>query len=170
LTAGLQELSGFAGRCARSWRLALTVLLALAAALPTARASAQARTQAGLAELAVTTAIGRHIFYVEIADTDAARTRGLMFRRTLAPDHGMFFVFDRSEPLMFWMKNTYVPLDIIFIGADGVVRNIAADATPLSESLIKSAGPARYVLELLAGTAARIGMTPGDHVGLLPPP
>jgi uncharacterized membrane protein (UPF0127 family) len=114
--------------------------------------------------LAVDTASGRHVFNVDIADTDEARTRGLMFRRSLPPDYGMLFVFDDSQPLMFWMKNTYVPLDIVFIKSDGTVRTVAARATPLSEALIRSGGPARYVLELLGGTAGRIGLGPGDRV------
>jgi uncharacterized membrane protein (UPF0127 family) len=118
--------------------------------------------------LTVETATGRHIFQVDVARTAAEHTRGLMFRKSLPADYGMLFVFHESQPLMFWMKNTYVSLDIIFIGADGRVHHIAADATPLSERLIRSGGPARYVLELPAGTAARIHLAPGDRIDLPP--
>lgn len=116
--------------------------------------------------LTVHTATGSHRFQVEIADTDAARTQGLMYRQSLAPDAGMLFIFDVTAPVAFWMKNTYVPLDMVFIRADGRVQRVEADAEPLSERQIDSGAPVRYVLELLAGTAAKIGLTRGDRVDI----
>jgi len=137
---------------------------AVAAALMAVLSMAMTPVRAATIPLAVDTASGRHVFQVDIADTDEARTHGLMFRRSLPADYGMLFVFDERQPLMFWMKNTYVPLDIVFIKSDGTVRTVAAQATPLSEALIRSGGAARYVLELLGGTAGRIGLGPGDRI------
>jgi uncharacterized membrane protein (UPF0127 family) len=114
--------------------------------------------------LAIITSNGRHTFEVEIADTDASRERGLMDRRYMAPDHGMLFEFDRDEPQSFWMKNTYIPLDMIFISPAGVVTHIVANAEPLSERVIPSGGPCKAVLELNGGTAASIGLKVGDKV------
>lgn len=144
---------------------AAVLLVALVATTPI-RAAAATPVRAATVPLAVDTASGRHVFRVEIADTPEAEARGLMFRRSLAPEHGMLFVFERTEPVQFWMKNTYVPLDIIFIRPDGSVLRIAADARPLSTALIPSGGPVRYVLELRAGTASRIGLVPGNRVEL----
>ncbi len=118
----------------------------------------------GLDSLIITTSTGRHAFQVEIADNDASRERGLMDRRYMAPDHGMLFEFDRDEPVSFWMKNTYIPLDMIFISPSGVVTHVAANAEPLSERIIPSSGPCMAVLELNGGTAASIGLKAGDKV------
>lgn len=92
------------------------------------------------------------------------RTRGLMHRRELAADRGMLFLFPRSERQAMWMKNTYVSLDMLFIDSTGRIIDIAANTRPLSERTIVSSGKARAVLELLAGTAARLGITVGDLV------
>ena len=81
-----------------------------------------------LDSLEIVTSTGRHAFQVEIADNDATREHGLMDRRYMAADHGMLFEFDREAPVSFWMKNTYIPLDMIFIAPSGVVTNIAANA------------------------------------------
>ena len=91
--------------------------------------------------LEIATSSGQHAFQVEIAANDASRERGLMDRRYMAPDHGMLFEFDRDEPVSFWMKNTYIPLDMIFIAPSGVVTRIVANAEPLSERVIPSGGP-----------------------------
>lgn len=126
----------------------------------------------GLEPLSVETAKGSASIQVEIADDDAERERGLMFRRELAPDRGMLFIFDRAEPQSFWMRNTYIPLDIIYIGPTGRIVSIAENTTPLSEAPIPSAGPAQYVLELKGGRAAEIGARPGDlvrHKAIVPP-
>ena len=118
----------------------------------------------GLESLEIATSTGRHAFQVEIADNDATRERGLMDRRYMAADHGMLFEFDRAAPVSFWMKNTYIPLDMIFISPSGVVTHIAANAEPLSERVIPSGGPSIAVLELNGGTAASIGLKVGDKV------
>src|ERR1700728_235919 len=97
--------------------------------------------------LEIVTSTGRHAFQVEIADDDATRERGLMDRRYMAADHGMLFEFDREAPVSFWMKNTYIPLDMIFIAPSGVVTHIAANAEPLSERVIPSGGACIAVLE-----------------------
>ena len=114
--------------------------------------------------LDVDTKTGKHHFEVEIAKDEASREKGLMFRKYLPPDRGMLFEFDTEEPLEFWMKNTPLSLDIIFIDHAGVVKSIAANAEPLSETTIPSGAPADAALELLGGEAAKIGLQPGDQV------
>ena len=105
-----------------------------------------------------------HVFSAEIADTPAERALGLMFRTELADDHGMLFDFAGEAPRSFWMKNTFIPLDIIFAEADGDIVAIAENTTPLSEAAIPSGAPARFVFEVIGGTAARIGLEPGDRL------
>ncbi len=114
--------------------------------------------------LQITTDSGTHSFKVWIADDDQSRERGLMFVRRLPADHGMLFLFERPQYAAFWMKNTYLSLDMIFIAADGVVVNVESDTRPLSLDPIASAAPVKAVLELPAGTARRIGLRPGGHV------
>ena len=87
-----------------------------------------------------------------------------MYRRTMAPDHGMLFDFEAVAPVAMWMKNTYLPLDMLFIRADGTIARIAADTEPLSTKVIPSGEPVLSVLELNAGTAARLGIHAGDRV------
>ncbi len=118
----------------------------------------------GLQPLQIVTAGGPHTFQVEIAADDASRERGLMFRRFMPPDHGMLFEFPANAPEAFWMKNTYIPLDMIFLSPVGVVTNIVADAEPLSQRIIPSGPPCAAVLELNAGVAASIGLKVGDTV------
>lgn len=138
---------------------------ALAFALFVAAASAGVPARAGeLDPLEIVTSTGRHAFQVEVANNDATREHGLMDRRYMAPDHGMLFEFDREGPVAFWMKNTYIPLDMVFIAPSGVVTHIAANAEPLSERVIPSGGPAVAVLELDGGIAASIGLKVGDRV------
>jgi uncharacterized membrane protein (UPF0127 family) len=117
-----------------------------------------------LSALSIATASGVHSFQVEIAANDAAREKGLMNRRYMPADRGMLFEFEREAPVSFWMKNTYIPLDMIFIAHDGVVTRIAANAEPLSEAIIPSGGPCVAVLELNGGVAAQIGLKVGDKV------
>jgi hypothetical protein len=112
----------------------------------------------------VVTATGRHRFHVWIADAEPSRARGLMFVRELPADQGMLFLFERPQFAAFWMKNTYLALDLVFIAPDGLVVNVARDAEPFSESPIESVTPVTAVLEVLAGTAARIGLAAGDQV------
>jgi uncharacterized membrane protein (UPF0127 family) len=117
-----------------------------------------------LQPLEIVTAKGRHALQVEFVDNDESRTRGLMFRKSLAPDRGMLFDFKTERPLAFWMKNTLIPLDMVFIRADGTIRSIARNTTPLSEAPVPSGGPVRAVLEIPGGRAAQLGILPGDRV------
>ena len=114
--------------------------------------------------LEVVTRHGARHFTVEVAETSAQQERGLMFRRHLGPDRGMLFDFHAPQTVSFWMKNTLIPLDIIFINPDGRIEAIAANAKPLSEDLIPSGGPILAVLELRGGRAAEIGAQIGDSV------
>lgn len=117
-----------------------------------------------LEPLQVRTDKGVSSFQVEIADSEMEREYGLMCRRALGPDRGMLFLFARETPQMFWMRNTLIPLDIVYIAADGRVVSISRNVQPLDESGAPSAGPAKFVLELAAGRAAQIGLLPGDRV------
>jgi hypothetical protein len=99
-----------------------------------------------------------------VARTGQEQERGLMFRTSLRMDHGMLFVFQASEQIRMWMKNTYVPLDMIFISGKGKVLGVHQYAVPLSERVISSGEPALAVLELNAGTAARIKLARGDRI------
>jgi len=105
-----------------------------------------------------------HDLTVELAIAPEQREHGLMFRRQMAPDHGMLFDFEQDQPVTMWMKNTYLPLDMVFIRTDGTVSRIAADTEPLSTAIISSGGPVQAVLELNAGTAAKLGIAPGDRI------
>jgi len=125
--------------------------------------SASAHAQV-LQPLTIVTASGRHMFQVELADNDASRAQGLMYRRSLAPDRGMLFDFKRVEPISMWMQNTYVSLDMLFIRPDGTIARVATNAEPLSTRTIPSGEPVLAVLEVVAGTAARLGIKPGDKV------
>ena len=107
---------------------------------------------------------GVHVFTVEIADTEPARERGLMFRKELPPGRGMLFDFHREQQVGFWMKNTLIPLDMIFIDGRGRIVSIAQNAKPMSEDVIRSGGQVRAVLEVIGGTARRLGIEPGDRV------
>ena len=105
-----------------------------------------------------------HHLSVEVMRTDAERERGLMDRQYLPPDRGMLFRFDREQNILMWMKNTYIPLDMIFISPKGEVVHIHANAEPMSEDIISSDGPALGVLEVNAGYARKIGLKEGDLV------
>jgi uncharacterized membrane protein (UPF0127 family) len=142
------------------------LIAALALTLAPALARAQA-PQTGLPTSTVTvvTADGRqHVFKVDIADTDMTRARGLMYRRQMAADQGMLFDYKFETETAFWMKNTLIPLDMIFIRGNGTIANIAERAVPHDETGIPSAGAVRGVLEVNGGTAARLGIKPGDKV------
>ena len=118
-----------------------------------------------LENLSVATQGGqRQTFRVEVARNDADRAQGLMFRRSMPADQGMLFDFGRVEPVSMWMQNTYLPLDMLFIRADGTIARIAANTEPLSTRTIPSGEPVLSVLELNAGTAAKLGIKPGDRV------
>ena len=145
----------------QAMRIGLWAALAFVALVAPAGAPAMGE---GLQSLEIVTSTGRHAFQVEIANDDTSRERGLMDRRYMAAGQGMLFEFDHDAPVAFWMKNTYIPLDMIFIAPSGVVTHIAANAEPLSERIIPSGGPCVAVLELNGGTAASIGLKVGDKV------
>lgn len=119
---------------------------------------------AELKTLEIASKSGVHVFAVEIADTDATREKGLMFRKSLPEGQGMLFDFHEEQPVGFWMQNTYIPLDMIFIRSDGRILNIAENTTPMSEKEVPSAGPVQAVLEVRGGTARKLGIAPGDRV------
>jgi uncharacterized membrane protein (UPF0127 family) len=114
----------------------------------------------------LTTRHGAHTFDVWIAADDASRERGLMHVKELASDRGMLFIFDPPQPVAFWMKDTPLSLDLVFIGPDGTVLNVAENATPFSQTRIESDGPVAAVLEVAAGTAKRIAAARGDTAAL----
>ena len=111
--------------------------------------------------------IGTHKLTAEVATTPDQRSLGLMNRFSLKPDHGMLFVFEKNEPLTFWMKNTYIPLSIAFIAPDGRIVNIE-DMKPLTEETHYSSGPAMYALEMKKGWFAERGIGPGAVVKGIP--
>ena len=114
--------------------------------------------------LEIASKTGVHIFAVEIAETEAQREKGLMFRKNLPDGQGMLFDFKREQDVSFWMQNTYIPLDMIFIRGDGSILRIVENAEPLSTRLIPSGGPVLAVLEVIGGTAHKLGIAPGDRV------
>ncbi len=116
------------------------------------------------APLSIVTAKGPQEFTVEVATTPAQMEQGLMFRQSLAADAGMLFDFKTPSPAMMWMKNTLIPLDMLFVDQGGHIVNIAERTVPLSTDTIPAAAPVRAVIELNGGTAARLGIKPGDRV------
>jgi uncharacterized protein len=141
-------------------RLAAALLVAASAgfaALSPARA-------AGQATIEIVSKNGVHPFSVELANNDAERERGLMFRKSLPEGQGMLFDFKRDSPVSFWMHNTYISLDMLFIASDGRIVHIVENAKPQSDDLIPSGGPVRAVLEVIAGTAQKLGIASGDRV------
>ena len=131
-----------------------------------AQAGGDDRAQTGLRResLSIISGTGRHRFEVEVADTGEARARGLMFRRELAADAGMLFDFGQDREVAFWMRNTLIPLDLLFIEKTGRIAHVARNAVPLSEELIPSQAVVRFVLEVPGGRAAELGVGVGDVV------
>ncbi len=119
---------------------------------------------AGQRTLEIASKTGVHVFTVEIADTEAQREKGLMFRKKLPEGQGMLFDFHRDQEVAMWMENTYIPLDMVFIQGDGRILRIAEQTEPLSTRIIPSGGPVRAVLEVIGGTARKLGIAPGDRV------
>ena len=148
-------------RSTTTGRFTLIGLFALASLLA---AVGDIHAEQGGQRLEIDTATGKHDFTVELARSDAEREKGLMFRRTMEPGHGMLFDFPRTDRLLFWMKDTYIPLDMVFIARDGHVVSIKRDAKPLDETLISSEGPAAVVLEVNAGVADKIRLKVGDAI------
>ncbi|MCW5722864.1 MAG: DUF192 domain-containing protein [Devosia sp.] len=129
----------------------------LAISLPLAACSDDTR-------LTIHSDAGDHVFAVELVDTPETRAQGLMYRQELAPDAGMLFDFLEERPVSFWMRNTFIPLDMLFISADGVVRNIHVNARPHDPTSIPSEGPVQFVLEIPGGRSEELGIEPGDRV------
>ncbi len=115
-------------------------------------------------ELTIVSATGPHRFKVELAETPAQMTQGLMFRTSLAPDAGMLFDYKQPTVATMWMRNTLIPLDMLFVDAQGRIVNIHQRAVPQSLDVIAAAAPVRAVIELNGGTASRLGIEPGDRV------
>ena len=138
-------------------RLAAIALCAVLAARAPARAGGQDTIE-------IVTKSGVHAFSVELATNEAERSRGLMFRKELPEGRGMLFDFQTDQPVNFWMHNTYISLDMIFIQGGGRVLHIAENTQAMSDALIPSGGPVRAVLEVIAGTARKFGIAPGNTV------
>jgi hypothetical protein len=142
-------------------RIFAAAALALALVAPAAGAQLQAFERD---QLAIETAGGAQQFAVELAVTSEQRAQGLMYRQRMAADAGMLFLYPAARPVSMWMKNTVIPLDMLFIGDDGRILHIAERAIPGSTATISSMQPARAVLELNGGTAARLKIQVGDRV------
>jgi hypothetical protein len=113
-------------------------------------------------KLVLHSSTGEHSFNVEVVDTPETRAEGLMFRQELADDAGMLFDFKEERQVSFWMRNTFIPLDMIFVGADGVVKTIHVNARPQDPTSIPSQVPVQFVLEIPGGRSVEIGLQPGD--------
>lgn len=134
----------------------LALLFAIVVALfPLAACSDESR-------LVLHTQKGDYPFTVEVVDTHEKRAEGLMFRQSLAPDAGMLFDFKETREVSFWMRNTFIPLDMVFIAADGRVESIHLNARPHDPTSIPSGAPVQFVLEIPGGRSEEIGLRPGD--------
>jgi uncharacterized membrane protein (UPF0127 family) len=137
---------------------ALGLMLAIAVGMaPLAACSSDDR-------LVAHTATGDYAFTVEVVDTPATRQKGLMFVQSLGKDAGMLFDFKQEQETAFWMQNTFIPLDMIFIAADGVVKTIHVNAKPHDTTSIPSQVPVQFVLEIPGGRSVEIGLKPGDRI------
>ena len=143
-------------------RRTILILVGAGALFGSIRCLAQGIVTFERSPLYIITESGKHEFEVEMALTDRQQTQGLMFRRSLPRNAGMLFDYRMPRSITMWMKNTYIPLDMIFIGNDGRVNYIAQRTTPHSEAIITSRG--RAVLEVNGGTSSRLGIVPGDKV------
>lgn len=150
------------------WPLGFVVMVVLLVLLLPASAGLVAATDVAppfdQGRLVIDGTAGRFEFQVELALTPPQRARGLMFRESLADDHGMLFDFGAPQPVAMWMRNTYISLDMVFIRANGVIAKITRDAQPLSDTVLDSGEPVRAVLELKGGVTAKLGIQPGDRV------
>jgi hypothetical protein len=142
-------------------RLLPSAFAALIFLMPTPALLAAEAAQEGIV---VASESGEHPFQVEVADDPRERALGLMFRREMGDGEGMLFDFGAEEQASFWMQNTYISLDMLFIKADGTIESIAERTTPLSEKSILSKGPVRYVLEINGGLSDTLGIEVGDKV------
>jgi uncharacterized membrane protein (UPF0127 family) len=142
----------------RMVRQGILALLALFAFLGAGASAAELQT------LEIVTRSGVHVFTVEVVKTEQERATGLMYRKELPEGRGMLFDFSPEQQVSMWMKNTLIPLDMIFIRSDGRIIRIAENTEPLSEKIIPSGGLTRGVLEVIGGTAKKYGIAPGDRV------
>jgi uncharacterized protein len=147
----------------RTRRIVLLLGILLATALP-GRAAEPQLQQFATAHLTIVSADGPHRFMVELAETPEQMEQGLMFRRSLAPDAGMLFDFKQPTVATMWMRNTLIPLDMLFVDQQGLIVNIVQRAVPESDQTIAAVKPVRVVIELNGGTAERLGIKPGDRV------
>lgn len=145
-------------------RFSLRMILAALCAFVAAALAPGLSSAAETGSLEIVAKSGVHVFSVELAVTDEERARGLMYRKELPQGQGMLFDFKRDQDVSMWMENTYVSLDMIFIRADGRIARIAENTEPLSRRIVSSGGPVRAVLEVVAGTARKLGIAPGDKV------
>lgn len=150
--AQLKMLLGAPLAAARAFGVCLALLIA----------GASLSAHADDAHATLYTKKGDFAFNIEVVDTEAGREQGLMYRRSLAPDAGMLFDFLDEESVAFWMRNTLIPLDMVFIAADGTVKSVHADAKPEDETPIPSGALVEFVLEIPGGRAAEIGLQAGD--------
>ena len=142
------------------WAAIFVMPILLATVLSIAPVGAQMRED----RLTLVTATGRHEITIEVAETAQQKTLGLMFRTNMPENRGMLFPYGSPQEVTMWMRNTYIPLDMVFIRADGVVHRVEPRTEPLSERIIASKGPVVAVLELAGGVAAKLGLKPGDAV------
>ncbi len=159
-SVGIDRISSIKAPGVRLVGRALAVLFVVLSA-----SAADLAKAAELQTLEIASKSGVHAFQVEMAITPEEKEHGLMFRRELPEGHGMLFDFQFDQNVAFWMKNTYIPLDMLFIRADGRILRIAENTEPLSERNIPSGGPVRAVLEVIGGTAKKLGIAAGDRVG-----
>ncbi len=142
----------------RLWKLLKCAIIALMSAI------AQPTWAAEQVPVLIHAGGSTYKFAAEIADTAEERSQGLMFREDLAANEGMLFLYPAAKPVSFWMKNTPLSLDLLFIGGEGRIIHVASMAVPFDTSPISSNGPAKAVLEILGGSAAQLGIKPGDLV------
>ena len=143
-------------------KIGFLALLFLAVQLVCQKASAQDMMR--IEPVTIVTAHSSTTFSAEVADTDATRERGWMFRQVMPQDQAMLFDVGAPRPISMWMKNTYVALDMVFVRQDGTIAAIAENTVPKSLDTIGVQEPVKGVIELAAGTAKRIGLAKGDHV------
>ncbi len=144
--------------------LVAATMLALAGCGTTSEGAAKAASESSLVALTIESQGKRHAFKVEVARTAEEQSRGLMFRERLAPDRGMIFPLNPPRYASFWMKNTLIPLDMIFVRADGTIANIAENTVPHSLTPVASDEPVAAVLEIPGGRSAELGIRPDDKV------
>ncbi len=148
--------------CWCPWALLLTLGLLASAATPAADPPHEPLERMPTASVSIDAGGRSYPFTVWIAATEARREQGLMYVRHLAPDRGMLFIFEQPQVVNFWMHDTFIPLDLLFIAPSGRIIRIAENATPMSDTTLSSMGAVDRVLELAGGSSARLGLRPGQ--------